>query len=1422
MSEVSPVHELLDRAEAAGLPVGLDVRQKALWLATELAGQSDPNAYFDYLRPILVKGAEDDAVYDRIVQSLTPAPAEPALEDSRTPEEPPPTARKQIKDWAMASWGRVLGAAAAGLILLVGFVWWAMQPGATGPQPVQDGPATGTVTERIEDIPAAPETPEDQDPVNVPDVAEFDPDAIARAIEQAFDRFDGAPTLRELHGAGLFGEMELAEAAALSGLPRDVPLLLEDKTVRRGLVRALVQPYRLESVTISELVGSVPDPFWDARLGQEVSTLLGVFKTQHVLEGHEDDVNSAAFSPDGLRIVTGSDDKTARVWAMDENGKWQTQNVLEGHEGLVWSADFSPDGTRIVTASTDDTARVWRETDNGSWQTQHVLEGHEGSVHSADFSPDGLRIVTGSGDYTARVWRETDNGSWQTQHVLEGHSDWVRSVFFSPDGSLIFTTSDDTTARVWRESDNGIWQTAAVLEGHGDLVYSAAFSPDGLRIVTGSGDDTARVWRETDNGSWQTQHALEGHGDEVMSVTFSPDGRRIVTGSVDQTARVWERAATGAWQTEHVLEGHGGIVWSANFSPDGTRIITASEDGTARIWAEDPDWDSPFAADRSAPWTREELAAWAKKVAKNRNVDISEFSDDAVLVRHLAAHARRRGQVLHIIDPPWPIDPAHQMPARGWLISNLFWVLPLLALLSGLAAWAWSALRLQSFLQRRDRSNPGKIIDLFSQAHRDMTAFQAAISRAARALLQRGEGELALDVPATIRKTANNIGLFTPVERPKRRLREYLFLIDSHGRADHETRRARDYLRRLKDEGLAFAAYTYERAPDRVRPLSGGPSVPLADVASEHSNKHFIVMGDAASLLSPVTGDLGRWALALNAWQTKALLSTVPSKEWGMEERLMADLAGFAVRPFSADGIATLHGVLNDGAGSNRKISDDGALDQRPLPALIRRDPERWILDTPPDTEDLYQLLDELQVQLGIDGMRWLRACAIYPVVDWDLTLALGHALKSRDEEPIANEARLATLSELPWMREGDMPDWLRSALIEQIDAADAQAIKKLIEKILTQLVEAEKSASEDMSLSFSYERGRAPENDERFVEFVTRAPKSDDDKSVEATQKLRDLLRPTLRKRALEPSTFSWGVLGALAALLVYVFAPRFDRLPMHAAPWLPLLGFVIAPLFGWAVWQLGARVKQGYEERAEPWLNPAWRHWLWLAFVTWFGFGRYAARQLRAPDGEYPSETVNGIAALLRRRVVVYMMPLWILIGGGTVAALLIGSAALFVSQAQAWTSALSPLRGWAWGDTILTALILAVFGAILVAFAYLARWTWRAFNYSGEELATLVQGETEVLTKQTPNALWRLLSGFAIFTIFAVLFWSSGSLPQDSSIASVTTYVLRFLFFILFPVFHALTLRRFAREIAGPKKQLTSKQLARLRKRQLQEEI
>ena len=67
----------------------------------------------------------------------------------------------------------------------------------------------------------------------------------------------------------------------------------------------------------------------------------------------------------------------------------------------VTSAAFSPDGSRIVTASWDNTARIW---DAATAKEIAVLRGHDYCVSSAAFSPDGSRIVTASEDKTARIW----------------------------------------------------------------------------------------------------------------------------------------------------------------------------------------------------------------------------------------------------------------------------------------------------------------------------------------------------------------------------------------------------------------------------------------------------------------------------------------------------------------------------------------------------------------------------------------------------------------------------------------------------------------------------------------------------------------------------------------------------------------------------------------------------------------------------------------------------------------------------------------------------------------------------------------------------------------------------------------------------------------------------------------------------------
>jgi eukaryotic-like serine/threonine-protein kinase len=285
-----------------------------------------------------------------------------------------------------------------------------------------------------------------------------------------------------------------------------------------------------------------------------------------VLSGHTGPVLSSVYSPDGARILTGSADKTARIWDARTGAQLL---MLTGHADRVQHAAYSPDGARIVTASADKTVRIW---DAATGALLGSLVGHGDAVNWAAYSPDGTRIVTASEDMTARIW---DARTQAQLVVLSGHGNHVNTAAYSRDGTRIVTASDDKTARIWNARSGAL---VASLAGHSDVVYAAAYSGDGARIVTASGDHTARIW---DARTGAPLAVISGHGDRVYRASFSPDGAQVVTASADKSARIWD-ARTGAelWS----LSGHGERVRSAAYSPDGARIVTGAEDDTARTW----------------------------------------------------------------------------------------------------------------------------------------------------------------------------------------------------------------------------------------------------------------------------------------------------------------------------------------------------------------------------------------------------------------------------------------------------------------------------------------------------------------------------------------------------------------------------------------------------------------------------------------------------------------------------------------------------------------------------------------------------------------------------------------------------------------------------------------------------------------------
>jgi hypothetical protein len=254
-------------------------------------------------------------------------------------------------------------------------------------------------------------------------------------------------------------------------------------------------------------------------------------------------------------------------------------SVLKGHKSYVRSVAFSPDGRRIVSGSEDNTLRLW---DAATGKPIGAPIGSPGpyylKVNSVAFSPNGRRLVSGSGDNTLRLW-DAATGK-PIGAPLQGHKSSVTSVAFSPDGRRLVSGSEDNTLRLWDAATGN--PIGLPLERHTRSVTSVAFSPDGRRIVSGSEDNTLRLWDAATGNP--IGPPLERHTRSVTSVAFSPDGRRIVSGSKDNTLRLWD-AATGKATHELIGSEFTGLitVYSVAFSPDGRRLVSGSL-FTLRLW----------------------------------------------------------------------------------------------------------------------------------------------------------------------------------------------------------------------------------------------------------------------------------------------------------------------------------------------------------------------------------------------------------------------------------------------------------------------------------------------------------------------------------------------------------------------------------------------------------------------------------------------------------------------------------------------------------------------------------------------------------------------------------------------------------------------------------------------------------------------
>ncbi|MER5951716.1 WD40 repeat domain-containing protein [Streptomyces sp. NPDC001904] len=244
--------------------------------------------------------------------------------------------------------------------------------------------------------------------------------------------------------------------------------------------RALESAERDPELAILASLAAIEECAPTSAAQQALHTALGASRRRAVFRGHERDVNAVAWSPDGSRLETASDDGTIRIW--DAQGAVAPVVLTHAHGDRVYAVAWSPDGKRLAGSARDRTVTVW---DAETWAALGVLTGHDDSVGALAWSPDGDRLATASSDRTVRIW---DAETHAELTVLTGHELPVWALAWSLGRRQLASASDDGTVRVWSLAPGG---RTTEMTGHRAGVSAVAWSPDGRRLASVSEDRTA-------------------------------------------------------------------------------------------------------------------------------------------------------------------------------------------------------------------------------------------------------------------------------------------------------------------------------------------------------------------------------------------------------------------------------------------------------------------------------------------------------------------------------------------------------------------------------------------------------------------------------------------------------------------------------------------------------------------------------------------------------------------------------------------------------------------------------------------------------------------------------------------------------------------------------------------------------------------
>uniref|UniRef100_A0A8C0PP79 TNF receptor associated factor 7 n=1 Tax=Canis lupus familiaris TaxID=9615 RepID=A0A8C0PP79_CANLF len=278
---------------------------------------------------------------------------------------------------------------------------------------------------------------------------------------------------------------------------------------------------------------------------------------------HDKDINSVAVAPNDKLLATGSQDRTAKLWALPH---CQLLGIFSGHRRGLWCVQFSPMDQVLATASADGTIKLWALQDFSCLKT---FEGHDASVLKVVFVSRGTQLLSSGSLKAIKVW-DIVGTELKLKKELTGLNHWVRALVAAQ--SYLYSGSYQTI-KIW---DIRTLDCIHVLQTSGGSVYSIAVTNH--HIVCGTYENLIHVW---DIESKEQVRTLTGHVGTVyaLAVISTPDQTKVFSASYDRSLRVWSMDNMICTQT---LLRHQGSVTALAVSRG--RLFSGAVDSTVKVW----------------------------------------------------------------------------------------------------------------------------------------------------------------------------------------------------------------------------------------------------------------------------------------------------------------------------------------------------------------------------------------------------------------------------------------------------------------------------------------------------------------------------------------------------------------------------------------------------------------------------------------------------------------------------------------------------------------------------------------------------------------------------------------------------------------------------------------------------------------------